>query len=170
MMRIDPYAATKYSELEVQNQRGKEASQMSIQPLGTVPAKTESRGTAPAQAAPSAPSFQDQLARTAARAGTTPAEAAVGRTPARDELISALFSLKVERMRLGKEKKEESDAWEELMEYLDTWIKSLQDGSADIEEAARAYAAVKARMTDRPVEKKDPGDYLLEQLTERFCS
>jgi len=145
---------------------------MSIQPLGSTPAKAESRAAAPAQAAPSGPSFQDQLARTAAKAGAAPAETvpAAGRAPTRDELISALFRLKVDRMKLGKEKKEESDAWEDLMEYLDAWIESLQDGSADIEEAARAYAAVKARMTDRPAQKKDPGDYLLEQLTERFGS
>jgi len=73
-------------------------------------------------------------------------------------------------MKLGKEKKEEQDAWEELMEYLDAWIKSLQDGSADIEEAARAYAAVKARVSGRPAQKKDPGDYLLDRLTECFGS
>jgi len=133
--------------------------------MGSTPAQTGSCGSAHKQTALSRPSFQDQLARTAAKSSPTQA---AGRTPTRDELISALFSLKVDRMKLGKEKKEEQDAWEELMEYLDAWIKSLQDGSADIEEAARAYAAVKARMTDDPAKRKDPSDYLLEQLTERL--
>jgi len=139
---------------------------MSIQPLGGTSAQAGSRGSAAPQTAPTGSSFQDLLTRSASKTGNT--ETTAVRTPTRDELISALFRLKVDHMRLSKEKKEEQDAWEELMEYLDAWINSLQDGTADIEEAARAYADVKERMSGRSDQKKDLSDYLLEQLTERF--
>jgi len=142
--------------------------QMSIQPLGTAPAQTGSRGSVSPQTAPTGSSFQELLTHSAAKTGSAQTETAAARTPTRDELISTLFSLKVDHMRLGKEKEEEQDAWDDLMEYLDAWIKSLQDGTADIEEAARACAAAKARASGRSAGKKNPGDYLLEQITEHF--
>lgn len=98
-----------------------------------------------------------------AQAGT----ASVFRTGlTKDELLSALYDAKrtmLERMKAGKEKQEEEDAWNELMEYIDAWIESLREG-ADIERSARAYADLQARRSERPVEVKTTSDYLLEKL------
>ena len=71
--------------------------------------------------------------------------------------------LKAGAVACGKEKQEEEDAWNELMEYIDAWIESLREG-ADIERSARAYADLQARRSERPVEVKTTSDYLLEKL------
>lgn len=87
----------------------------------------------------------------------------------RDDLLSALYDLKstfLNRMKEGKEKEKEQEEWDHLMKQVDAWIASLREGSADIEEAAKAYAAVKADQA----EHKAPtlSDYLLEQLEQRL--
>ena len=67
-------------------------------------------------------------------------------------------------MELSKEKTEEQQSWEKLMEYLDAWIESLQEDGADIERSARAYAALQADLTEDKAGRKDLGDLLLERL------
>ena len=123
---------------------------MSISPLTNACPGAESRRPAPGRSAPEGTSFQDRLARNCAGAQTKPSPAAPdsGQAAFRKEpLLSALFDLKtamLDRMKLSKEKNEEPQAWEKLMKYLDAWIESLREGSADIEKTARAYAALQA--------------------------
>lgn len=75
----------------------------------------------------------------------------------------------LEKMKQGKEKKEEEDAWDELMEYVDAWIATLRD-EGDIEKSARACAAVSARAAEaeRPAKRIRSEDVLLQALTERL--
>lgn len=144
---------------------------MSIQPLANAQTKTGTRRSASQPSAPGS-SFQDQLnAATASKTGTahTKAAPAAGQSGlSKDELLSALFGLRstmLDRMKLNKEKKDEKEAWDQLMKYLDAWIESLQEGSADIEKAARAYAALKAAEEDEKTGRKDAGDYLLDLMS-----
>lgn len=135
---------------------------MSIQTLLSTQPKTESRASAAGRSKPAGSSFQDQL--TAASAQAKDAGRAA---PARDSLLSSLVELKtavLNRMRLSKEKTEETQAWEKLMKYLDAWIESLREGKADVQKSARAYAALQDELTKDNSGRKDLGDYLLEQL------
>ena len=79
-------------------------------------------------------------------------------------LNQARFTI-LEKMKLGKEKEEEEEAWDELMEYVDTWIESLRE-EGDIEKSARAYAAVEARKSKRPAMRRDTGDWVMKMMTE----
>lgn len=141
---------------------------MSIQGLGNTHPHTESRSAA-GRAQTAGSSFQDRLLQTAAQANPAPAPAAnSGRTAfTKSELLSSLFDLKstmLDRMKLSKEKTEEQQSWEKLMEYLDTWIESLQEDGADIEKSARAYAALLEDLTEDKADRKDLGDLILERL------
>ncbi len=83
------------------------------------------------------------------------------------DLISALYEARLtmlERMKLGKEKQDEEEAWEHLMEQVDAWIESLR-GEGSIERSARAYAAVKADEADRVRPRRQPADAILDMLT-----
>ena len=142
---------------------------MSIQGLSSSQPRTESRPAA-GRAQTAGGSFQDRLLQTAAQANPAPAPAASsGRTAfTKSELLSSLFDLKstvLNRMELSKEKTEEQQSWEKLMEYLDAWIESLQEDGADIERFARAYAALQADLTEDKAGRKDLGDLLLERLS-----
>ena len=84
------------------------------------------------------------------------------------DLKAALYEARLamlRKMEFGKEKEEEEQAWDEMMEYVDAWIDSLQD-EGDLERSARAYAAVKARDAGRPARKITAADLLLKQLSE----
>ena len=141
---------------------------MIIQGLSNSQPRTESRPAA-GRAQTAGSSFQDRLLQTAAQANPAPAPAAsAGRTAfTKSELLSSLFALKstvLNRMELSKEKTEEQQSWEKLMEYLDAWIESLQEDGADIEKSVRAYAALQADLTEDKADRKDLGDLLLERL------
>lgn len=148
---------------------------MSIQPLGSTSTQAKSRRTASGQAAPSGPSFQDRLAQTTAKTGSVQTKAAADKRTvfdrsslAENSLLSSLSDLKttlLARMKEGKEKEEEQEAWDKLMEYVDAWIESLREGS-DIEKISRAHAALQASLDDAGTERQDLGSYLLAQLTE----
>nr|WP_325212718.1 hypothetical protein [uncultured Oscillibacter sp.] len=143
---------------------------MSIQGLGSPQPHTESRPAA-GRAQTAGASFQDWLIQTAAQANPAPPPAADSGRAAftKNSLLSSLFDLKsamLERMEQNKEKTEEQQAWEKLMKYLDAWIDSLREETADIEKSARAYAALQAELTKDTSGRKDLGNYLLECLTE----
>lgn len=133
---------------------------MSIPSLLNTQAHAESRRSAPKQAGPSGSSFQDQL-NVAAKAA---------QTESAPDLLSALLDFRstmLDRMKLNKEKKDEKEAWDRLMKYLDAWIESLREGSADIGKITRAYAALKAAEEDERTGRMDAGDHVLE-LLEKF--
>ena len=139
---------------------------MSIQRLDSTQTYSQNRCPSAGRSGPAGPSFQDRLTQTAGKARDTQAETVptssqTGLTG--DELLSALFDLKLDRMKLGKEKKEEEDAWNKLMAYLDAWIESLRE-EGSIEKVARAHAALSALQADAESGRKDLGDHLLEQL------
>lgn len=142
---------------------------MSIPSLMNTRTHAESRRSAPERAGPSGPTFRDQLNAAmsgTARAGSAPASAGLSK----DDLLSALLGFRsamLDRMKLNKEKKDEKEAWDRMMEYLDAWIRSLQEGSADIEKAARAYAALKAAEEDERTGRMDAGGHVLG-LLEKF--
>lgn len=149
---------------------------MSIQGLGSTQAHTESR-PASGRAKAAGSSFQDQLIQTAAQANPVPAPSPAadsGRSAfTKNSLLSSLFDLKnamLDRMEQGKEKTEEQQAWEKLMKYLDAWIDSLREETADIEKSARAYAALQAELTEDRSHRKDLGTCLLELLTEYLAN
>lgn len=86
----------------------------------------------------------------------------------RDDLLSGLSDFRaslLKRMEKAKENEEERDAWEKLMAYVDAWIESLREGNADMEKAARAYAALKADQADEENHRRDTADYLLERMS-----
>lgn len=137
--------------------RKEESPAMSIPSLTNTQTYTESRRTAAKQAGPSGSSFQDLLS------------AAVGaaQTEAAPDLRSALLDLRntmLDRMKLNKEKKDEKEAWERLMKYIDAWIESLREGTADIGKITRAYAALKAAEEDERTGRMDAGDRVLEMF------
>lgn len=142
---------------------------MSIQNLLSTQPKAEPRSSAAGRSKPAGASFQDQLA--AASAQTKAPD--TGRTAlAKDSLLSSLFELKtsvLNRMKLSKEKTEETQEWETLMKYLDAWIESLQEGKADVQKSARAYAALQDELTKDNSGRKDLGDYLLERLEQSLA-
>lgn len=140
---------------------------MSIQSLENAQTYTQNRRSVSGHSAPAGSSFQDRLAQTAAKtadpkAETLPASGQAGLT--KDELLSRLLRLRLDQMKLGKEKKEEEDAWNKLMAYLDAWIESLQEGKGDIEKISRAYASLQAGISDAESGRKGLDDCLLEQL------
>lgn len=142
---------------------------MSIQNLLSTQPKTEPRASAAGRSRPAGTSFQDQLNAAAVQAEAPDA----GRAAlAKDSLLSSLFALKttvLNRMKLSKEKTEETQEWETLVEYLDAWIESLQEGKADVQKSARAYAALQDELTKDNSGRKDLGDYLLEQLEQSLA-
>lgn len=139
---------------------------MSIPSLTNTQTYAENRRSAAKQAGSSGSSFQDQLNAAAGTAQTIKNAAGLSR----NELLSALTEFRgrmLDRMKLNKEKKDEREAWEKLMKYVDAWIESIQEGSADIGKITRAYAALKAAEEDERTGRKDAGDQVLE-LLERF--
>lgn len=140
---------------------------MSIPSLTNTHNYTENRRSAPKQAGPSGSSFQDQLNAAAGSAQTGAASAPGQNSLSKDDLLSALMDFRstmLDRMKLNKEKKDEREAWERLMKYLDAWIESLREGSADIGKITRAYAALKAAEEDERTGRMDAGDHILEWL------
>lgn len=154
---------------------------MSIASLTSAQTQTENRRPAARRGAAAGGSFQEQLAQTAAaKAGAeripiscqAPAsEDTTAETPvskllsqgnlSKGELLSLLFEAKAAFMKAGKEKKEENDEWQELMDCVDAWIESIQEDRYDVEKAARAYAALEARRADKDAGRKDVGDLIL---------
>lgn len=135
---------------------------MSISSLTNTQTYTEGRGSAAKRTGPSGSSFQDLL-NAAGAAQTKTAAAGLSK----DGLLSALAELRsttLDRMKLNKEKTEEREAWEKLMKYLDAWIESLREGSADIGKITRAYAALKAAEEDERTGRMDAGGHILEWL------
>lgn len=127
-------------------------------------AQAESRRPAARQSGPSGPSFQERLAQTteASRSAAPSSRNALQR----DSLLSSLSDFRsslLEKMKLAKEKEEEQEAWDKLMEYLDAWIESLRE-EGDVRKIARAHAALTALQADAGSDRPDPGDYLLERL------
>lgn len=115
-------------------------------------------------------SFQDLLRQTASGETAELSDEFRG-LPGKARLSEALYQAKLdmlEKMKRGREKEEEEEAWEDLMEYVDAWIETLRE-EGDLERTARATAALEARRTARPVKRKDPGDFLLEQLQAALC-
>lgn len=109
-------------------------------------------------------SFQEQLSAVSTQAQKEASPAA----PSRDDLLSALFSLKIQRMQASKEVTEEQEDWEQLMDQLDAWVESLQE-NADIEKTARTCAAWAAAHMDTPAVKKGAAsERLLEMMNSRF--
>lgn len=142
---------------------------MSIQSLTSAPVQNgvrrDSRQTAAAGA-----SFQELMAAMAG--GAAPEGVTLG-VSAKDRsshaaMMSALKEARftiLEKMKQGKEKEEEEEAWDELMEYVDAWIDSLRE-EGDIEKSARAYAALEARKTKRPAMRRDTGDWVMKVLSD----
>lgn len=153
----------------------KGSATMNISPLTNAQSGAEDRRSFAGRRAPAGTSFQDQLVRTYAgtQAKSSPVSAEHPGQTTKDTLLSALFDLKtsmLDRMKLSKEKTEEQQAWEKLMKYLDAWIKSLQDGNADIQKSAKAYADLQDALTKEKTGRNDLGSYILEQLTERLSN
>lgn len=144
---------------------------MSIPSLMNTQTHAESRRSAPKRAGPSDSSFQDRL-NAAARTGTGQAEAApASASLPKDDLLTALLgfrSMMLDRMKLNKEKKDEKEAWDRIMKYLDAWIEALREGSADIGKITRAYAALKAAEEDERTGRMDAGGHVLG-LLEKFA-
>lgn len=138
---------------------------MSISSLTNTQTYGGNRGSAAKRTGPSGSSFQDLLSAAAGTAQTETAPASAGLS--KDDLLSALLDFRstmLDRMKLSKEKTEEREAWEKLMKYLDAWIESLREGSADIGKITRAYAALKAAEEDERTGRMDAGDHILEWL------
>ena len=72
------------------------------------------------------------------------------------------------RMKKSKEKSDEQEDWDRLMEYVDAWIETLRK-EADIEKLARAHADLEAAREDAARDRKDLTDRLLERLSERLA-
>lgn len=88
----------------------------------------------------------------------------------KEDLLSALNGAKLsmlDRMKKSKEKTDEQEDWGRLMKYVDAWIETLRE-EASVEKVARAYSGLKAAEADAAAGKKDLGDYILDQLTERL--
>ncbi len=89
----------------------------------------------------------------------------------KEDLISVLYDAKVDmlgRMKKSKEKSDEQEDWDRLMEYVDAWIETLRK-EADIEKLARAHADLEAAREDAARDRKDLTDRLLERLSERLA-
>lgn len=84
----------------------------------------------------------------------------------KNDLLSALTHFKtgmLAKMKEAKENEEKEEAWNKLMKYLDAWIESLRE-EADAKKIARAQAALAALQADAVSDRKDLGNYLLEQM------
>ncbi len=146
---------------------------MSISSLTNAQAPTENRRPAARRGEPAGSSFQEQLVQSAAKAQSAQkAAASPGREAfMKDSLLTALSGVQrtmLDRMKLSKEKKEEQEDWDRIMKALDAWIESLRE-EADVEKTARAYASLQAAQADAESERKDLGDYILEQLSQRLA-
>lgn len=141
---------------------------MSIQNISEALPYTQAPQASPCAGA-SGPAFRELLDQHQPPAAESEAAAASsGHSEfVKEDLVSALYQARLtmlERMKLGKEKQDEEEAWEHLMEQVDTWIESLR-GEGSIERSARAYAAVKTDEADRVRPRRQPADAILDMLT-----
>lgn len=88
----------------------------------------------------------------------------------KQDLLSVLCDAKLDmltRMKLSKEKADEREDWERIMNYVDAWIETLRE-EADLEKIARAHADLEAAREDAARGRKDLTDQLLDRLSERL--
>lgn len=88
----------------------------------------------------------------------------------KQDLLSVLHDAKLDmlnRMKLSKEKADEREDWERIMNYVDAWIETLWE-EADLEKIARAHASLEAAREDAARNRKDLTDQLLDRLSERL--
>lgn len=136
---------------------------MSIQPLTSTPIQNGVRRES-GQTEAAGRSFQDLMR--AAGSELPSAEARSGHADMRSYLYEARLAV-LENMERGKEKEEEEEAWDKLMEYVDAWIESLRE-EGDIEKTARAYAAVEALKVKCPAKRRDIGDWVIKMMKENL--